>query len=53
MIQRNFQIEENDDRDLGILAREEDLSVSQVLRGLVKRYIFAKEVAKKLKRDGK
>lgn len=53
MKQLNFQIDENDLRDLGIAAREEDLTVSQVLRGLVKRYLLYKELAKKLKRDRK
>ncbi len=53
MKQTNFMIDENDLRDLGIAAREEDMTVSQVLRKLVKQYLFAKELAKKMKRDNK
>lgn len=53
MIQRNFQIEENDDRDLSIAAKEDDLTVSQLLRKLVSRYLLNREMAKKLKHDGK
>lgn len=53
MKQVNFQMDEKDLMDLKIAAREEDLTYSQVLRKLVKRYLFAKEVEKKLKRDGK
>ena len=48
-----FNIEDDDLADLKIVAKEEDLTVSQVLRKLVRGYLLAKEIAKKEKRDEK
>lgn len=48
-----FNIEEDDLMELKIAAKEEDLTVSQVLRKLVRGYLLAREIAKKKERDGK
>lgn len=48
--QINFQMPEDVHCQLAIAAEEEDLTVSQLLRLLVKRYFFSREVAKDMKK---
>lgn len=48
-----FNIGDDDLADLKIATKEEDLTVSQVLRKLVRGYLLAKEIGKKKWRDGK
>ena len=50
MRQLNFQIDEKEYSALAVVAKEEDLTVSQLLRLLVKRYLFSREVAKDMKK---
>ena len=46
-----FNIEDDDLMGLKIAAKEEDLTVSQVLRKLVRQYLLSREIAKKKWRD--
>lgn len=45
-----FNIDKKDHMDLKIAAKEEDLTVSQVLRKLVSEYLLNHEIKKKMKK---
>lgn len=48
-----FNIDVNDHSNLKIMAKEEDQTISQVLRKLVKGYLLAGEIVEKEKKDRK
>ncbi len=51
--QINFQIKEEVDLKFKAAAKEDDMTPSQVLRKLIKQYIFAKKLLREMKEKGK